>query len=120
MKAPSVDRTSGINSYNGGAIVAEKKIFDARQQNYLKKLIPACAHVRMGLGFHGDRPGVIPAVNSGVYSALASCAEVDRLTSRSAIFGSRRTRMAAMTGVSMGRGCCLQYSWSMFAGPGSQ
>jgi hypothetical protein len=25
------------NSYNGGAIVAEKKIFDARQQNYLQK-----------------------------------------------------------------------------------
>ena len=43
-----------------------------------------------------------------------------RLTPRSPIFGSRRTRMAAMTGAGMGRGCCLQYSWSMFAGPGSQ
>jgi len=51
MRAPSVDRTSGINSYNGGAIVAEKKIFDARQQNYLKKLIPACAHPRIGRAF---------------------------------------------------------------------
>jgi hypothetical protein len=87
---------------------------------FLKKLIPAFAHVRIGRAFHGDRAGVIPAVNSGVYSALASCAEVDRITDRSAIFGSRRTRMAAMTGVGMGRGCCLQYSWSMFAGPGSQ
>ena len=28
--------------------------------------------------------------------------------------------MAAMTGAGMGRGCCLQQSWSMFAGPGSQ
>jgi hypothetical protein len=47
-----------------GAIVAEKKIFDARQQNYLKKLILACAHVRMGRGFQDDRPRVIPAVHN--------------------------------------------------------
>ena len=26
----------------------------------------------------------------------------------------------AMTGLGMGRGCCLQYSWLMTAGPGSQ
>jgi len=28
--------------------------------------------------------------------------------------------MAAMTGLDMGRGCCLQYSWLISAGPGSQ
>jgi len=28
--------------------------------------------------------------------------------------------MAAMTGLGMGRGCCLQYSWLVTTGPGSQ
>src|SRR5262245_38386343 len=31
-----------------------------------------------------------------------------------------RTRMAAMTGLGMGRGCCLQHSWLVTTGPGSQ
>jgi hypothetical protein len=31
-----------------------------------------------------------------------------------------RTRMAAMTGLDAGRGYCLQYSWLMTTGPGSQ
>ena len=77
-------------------------------------------HVGIGRAFHGDRHDVVPEVHRPEISTLASPAEVDRLTSRSPIFGSRRTRMAAMTGAGMGRGCCLQYSWSMFAGPGSQ
>ena len=77
-------------------------------------------HVRIGRAFHDYWHRVVPTVHRPKISALASRAGVDRLTSRSAIFGSRRTGMAAMTGAGMGRGCCLQYSWSMFAGPGSQ
>jgi len=34
-----------------GVIVAAAKIFEARAQNYLKKLIPACAQVRIGRAF---------------------------------------------------------------------
>ena len=77
-------------------------------------------HVRIGRAFHGYWHRVVPTVHRPKISTLASPARVDRLISRSPIFGSRRTRMAAMTGAGMGRGCCLQYSWSMFAGPGSQ
>ncbi len=77
-------------------------------------------HVGIGRAFHGCRHNFIPAVHIAGNSALAWNAKPDRLLDRSAIFGSRRTGMAAMTGAGMGRGCSLLYSWSMFAGPGSQ
>src|SRR5450759_110399 len=75
---------------------------------------------RLGRALYIDRHEIIPAVINRISCTLASGAEAHKLAPRSPIFGSGRTRMAAMTGAGMGRGCCLQYSWSMTAGPGSQ
>ncbi len=80
-------------------------------------------HVGIGGAFHFDRHEIIPAIINRV--ANRSCA-----SSRRRIGLSSDHPSSAHAGHGwppwperapwLGRGCCLQYSWSMFAGPGSQ
>jgi hypothetical protein len=76
---------------------------------------------------HPNNIDIFPAIGLGVVASGARrvtdtmiLAAARALAEHSPALRLCRTRMAAMTGLDMGRGCCLQYSWLISAGPGSQ